>query len=201
MQLRIDTLSSRDASRIVIQEHYLHRRPPISYSFGGYRQDGVVVAVITFGVPPSRHLQQSACPSNPSKVIELNRVWIHDDQPKNTGSWILSRVLKLMPPYIIVSYADTLQNHDGTLYRAANWNYAGWTDMDRKTPRYDYVVEGKHSRDAFRQHNFTRVRRAPKIKYWTVTGNKREKRDLCRLCGWPSYNWNLLPPPTAPMPP
>lgn len=183
------------AAAIVVEHHYLHRRPPISFSLG--LMNGKVDGVVTFGVPPSRHLQMSACPSDPDLVLELNRVWISDELPRNTGSWFLARALKQLPPRIIVSYADTAQGHLGYLYRAANFRYAGWTDMDRKTPRFDYLPAdpNTHTRDAFRNGYVAKVRRKPKVKYWTTTGNRRERRELAALCGWPSLDWKELPPP------
>lgn len=106
----------------------------------------------------------------------------------------------MLPPLIIVSYADTAHGHAGYIYRALNFNYAGWTDMERKTPRFDYVVPGKHSREAFRGGvaQFTeRVRRKPKVRYWIVTGDRRQQKALRRMCAWPVMDWNQAPPPAA----
>jgi hypothetical protein len=185
------------ASELVERYHYLHRRPPISHAFGLWETLLNPVGVCTFGTPASRHLQISACPSDPGLVVELNRLWVDDDQPRNTESWFVSRCLKQLPPLIVVSYADTTQGHLGYIYRALNFKYAGWTDMERKTPRLDYVpLSGGHSREATRSGIAERVRRSPKVKYWTTTGNKRERAELARLCGWPSYSWVKIPPPT-----
>lgn len=194
--LRIEAVASRLAVPFVVREHYLHRKPPISYAFALYDGDAVV-GVLTFGIPASRHLQKSACPSDPDKVIELNRLWLNDELPPNTASWFVSRAMKLLPPRIVVSYADPVYGHAGYVYRAMNFFYAGWTDMERKTPRFDYVptVQGKHTREAFRSGYKAKVRRVPKVKYWTVTGNKAERRALQRACGWPRYDWNMKPPP------
>jgi len=182
---------------MVIDHHYLHRRASIVYAFGLW-QDDVVRGVVTFGIPAARHLQMSACPSNPDLVIELNRLWVHDDMPRNSETWFLARALAAMPPRIVVSYADTTRGHMGFVYRAANFDYAGWTDMERKTPRYDYLAPWKHTRDAFRGGlgaASEKRRRKPKVKYWTVTGNARERRDLRKICGWPSLSWKEMPPP------
>jgi len=140
-------------------------------------------------------MQKSICPENPSLCLELNRLWVRDDQPRNTASKFVSWALRQLPPLLIASYADTKQGHQGYVYRALNFNYAGWTDMDRKTPRFDYVVEGKHSRDAFRSGKYTRVRRQPKIKYWIATGSKTDKKRLSKLCGWLRLSWKTTPPP------
>jgi len=190
-------LDHRQAASLVVTYHYLHRRPPMQYAFGLVGAEGVV-GVLTLGIPASRHLQIGMCPTNPDIVIELNRLWVHDSMPRNSETWFIAHALRRVPPRIIVSYADTLRGHVGYVYRAANFHYAGWTDMERKTPRYDYIVPGKHTREAFRggaAQYVRRVRRAPKVKYWTVTGDRRQRRDLARLCRWPSLDWHAIPPP------
>lgn len=193
--MRVERVEKAAAQALIVEHHYLHRKTGISHAIG--LLDGVeLVGVVTFGCPPSRHLQMSACRSEPGLVIELNRLWVHDDKPRNTESWFLTRALKLLPPLIVVSYADTKFDHYGHVYRASNFFYAGWTDMERKTPRYDYIPwDGKHTRDAFRNGYAKRVRRQPKAKYWTVTGNRRERRHLLALASWPQLDWKALPTP------
>lgn len=184
----VERISSRLARGTVEREHYLHRKPPVSFAFGLY--DGeVLVGVVTFGSPPSRHLQKSICPSNPAAVLELNRLWVDDIMPRNTESWFVARAVALLPAAVLVSYADTAYGHEGFIYRALNWRYAGKTDADRKTPRFDYLVPGKHTRSAFRDgdgRDAVKVRRKPKHRYWSLSGNRRERRDLARLVAWPS---------------
>lgn len=195
--LEVLGLDHRTAAAIVIEHHYLHRRPPISYAYG-LLSGNRLVGVVTYGTPASRHLQKSACPTNPSKVIELNRLWVSDEQPRNTESWFVSRTLKDLPAHIVVSYADTKQQHYGYVYRALNFRYAGWTDMDRKTPRYDYIPHDptEHTRNAFRTGYASKVRRLPKVRYWTISGNKAERRALQKIAGWPTLDWSETPPPT-----
>lgn len=188
----VTPIPSGIASEIVMQNHYLHRAPQISQSYG-LIEGHEILGVITFGPPASRHLQVGVCTDRPDVVTELNRLWVDDCMPRNTETWFMSRALRLMPPRIVVSYADTAQGHDGTVYRAANFNYAGWTDMDRKTPRFDYVpVNGGHSRNATRKSGggvSGRVRRLPKYRYWTTTGNRSERKALDSSCQWPKLDW------------
>lgn len=184
------------ATRVVVAEHYLHRRPPISHAFGLFDSDRLVGAV-TYGTPASRHLQKSACPTDPGLVMELNRLWVDDAMPGNSESWFVSRSLRMLPPRIVVSYADPLHGHLGYIYRALNFRYAGWTDMERKTPRFDYIPHNPaaHTREAFRSGYSERRRRVPKVKYWITTGNATDRKRLTRLCGWPSLSWRDSPPP------
>jgi hypothetical protein len=153
--------------------------------------------VVTYGTPASRHLQMSACPSDPSLVIELNRLWLDDVLPTNSESWFVSRTLRMLPPRIVVSYADPLFGHYGYIYRALNFRYAGWTDMERKTPRYDYIPHDprQHTREAFRTGYAYKRRRVAKAKYWITTGDRLERRQLARICGWPSLSWRDQPVP------
>lgn len=195
--LRVHQVSSQVANIAVVRHHYLHRKTSISFAYGLYKGPKLM-GVVTFGTPPSRHLQMSACPSDPSKVLELNRLWVDDVLPHNTESWFVSRALKMLPPRIVVSYADPKFGHYGYIYRALNFHYAGWTDMERRTPRFDYIPidTAKHTRDAFRTGIAYKVRRVAKVKYWTVAGPTRtERRALERLCGWPMFDWKQLPPP------
>lgn len=194
--MNVVPIHSRIATDIVVEHHYLHRRPPISFAYG-LEVEGNIMGVVTFGTPPSRHLQVSASPSDPSLTIELNRLWVDDAMPRNTESSFLSRALRLLPPRIVVSYADLAQGHEGYVYRACSFRYAGWTDMERKTPRFDYVPAdpSAHSRNAFRKGYVERRRRVPKVRYWTTTGSRLERKYLARLCGWPSLDWRTMPPP------
>ncbi|QGJ88213.1 hypothetical protein PBI_STANNES_41 [Mycobacterium phage StAnnes] len=194
--LRVERIDSRTATKVVVERHYLHRKTSVSFAFGVF-QGPKLMGVVTFGTPPSRHLQKSACPSDPSLVIELNRLWTDDRLPPNSESWFVSRALRMLPPRIVVSYADPKAGHYGYIYRALNFNYAGWTDMDRKTPRYDYIPldPTQHTREAFRSGYAYKVRRVPKVKYWITTGNRAERKMMTRLCAWPSLSWLELPPP------
>jgi hypothetical protein len=189
--MRVVKVCQRLASLVVITHHYLHRKPPISYAFGLYVKESLK-GVCTFGVPPSRHAQISACRSDPAAVLELNRLWVSDEMPRNTESWFVSRCLSALPGHIVISYADTAHGHQGYVYRALSWHFAGLTDEDRKTPRFDYITHGKHSRSAFRTGSglhSERVRRLPKYRYWTVTGDRRQRRKLLLAATWPSRSW------------
>lgn len=192
----VDDLAPGIASGIVKVNHYLHRTPPISYSYG-LTWESTLRGVVTFGVPASRHLQVGACRTDPDLVIELNRLWVDDACPPNTESWFVSRALRRLPPRIVVSYADTAYGHFGFVYRALNFRYAGWTDMDRRTPRFDYVplAEGMHSREAMRSGWSGTQRRATKVRYWITTGGPADRRRLAALCDWPTLDWNTQPPP------
>jgi len=68
---------------------------------------------------------------NADKILELRRLAISDEAPKNFASWFLSRMIKrikLKFPQIekLISYQDT-SKHIGTIYKASNWIIDGYT--------------------------------------------------------------------------
>ena len=178
-----------------VKYHYLHRRAHVKYSYG-LTVGNVIQGIITFGYPASRHVQVSACSRNPGIVLELNRLWVADELPRNSETWFIARALALLPPRIIISYADTSYGHFGKVYQACNFHYAGWSCMERKTPKRDRLVSEKHYRHAKGGIETPMVTRSTKIKYWTVTGNRSDRRRLERLCDWPSLSWHEYPPPS-----
>lgn len=196
IQCVAEPIPTRLAAEVVVAEHYLHRRPTICYAFGIMR-GWDCLGVVTFGIPASRHVQISACASSPQSVIELNRLWVADSAPRNTESQFVASALRQLPPHVVISYADTSAGHVGYIYRALNFNYAGWTDMERKTPRFDRTpVNGTHPRSAYRiGHIGDRVERKPKVRYWTTTGNRAERKGLDRIATWPKMSWADTPPP------
>lgn len=78
--------------------------------------------------------------TNEKDVVELRRMVVLDDMPKNTGTFFLSKAIKMIKKStkfkIIVSYADPYHGHCGIIYQAANWSYWGETATDvlLKTP-------------------------------------------------------------------
>jgi hypothetical protein len=106
-QYTVGNISKTTANELVVRHHYLHRKPHNAYSFGLFGANGDVLGACIFGTPASRHLQQGMCPTDPGRVVELNRLWVHDSCPRNTESFFVARALHALPALLIVSYADT----------------------------------------------------------------------------------------------
>lgn len=131
-------ISPRDATELVIEHHYAHRQAPITWAWG-IEVAGRIQGVLTIGKPctwstkvgivgetePDLENPKARC----HDVFELNRLWAHDDLPRNTESrfigWCLRQVRALHPNIILVSYADGDQGHIGGVYKATNWLYLG----------------------------------------------------------------------------
>lgn len=181
----VQPISSTLARQTAIDQHYLHRAPNVSYGYGLYRGDALY-GICTFGTPSSVRITRSVCPEDIKCVIELNRLWIHDDCPRNMATWFVSRCLKNLPPKIVISYADTGvydetndRMHDGAVYRALSFSYAGTSKAS-----VDWRIPGKTRNVGKNVEGAVPVPIPPKNRYWTVTGNKRQRRYLQHICRW-----------------
>lgn len=117
----------------LLNKHYAKRIPSIIECFGLY-YNNVLNGVITFGMPPSSTLAESICGQKyAAHVIELNRLVINDNLPKNALSYFVSESIKnLKGDKIIVSFADANMNHNGYIYQACNFLYTGTSSNTTK---------------------------------------------------------------------
>jgi hypothetical protein len=65
-----------------------------------------------------------------SKVTELRRLCCIDDTPKNTESFFIGKMLRWLKKntnlQVVVSYSDLEHGHDGVIYKASNFKFAGF---------------------------------------------------------------------------
>jgi hypothetical protein len=66
-----------------------------------------------------------------SELIELKRLCCIDNTPKNTESFFIAHTLRWLKKNTeikkVISYADMTYSHEGTIYKASNFTYAGMT--------------------------------------------------------------------------
>lgn len=121
----------------ILNIHYAKRLPPISHCFGLFKGDSMV-GICSFSKPTGRHVSGHISHS-PESVLELNRLVLKNNL-KNEASMLVSRSLKMLPKKsIIVSFADSNQNHLGIVYQACNFKYYG-TTLPRKEFQSDMNV-------------------------------------------------------------
>jgi len=166
-------ISYDDTKPFILDIHYAKRMPSISYAYGLFKNNNLI-GIVSYGSPVSPALCKGiAGENNKSKVIELNRLVLKHNK-KNEASILIGASLKLLPkPKIIVSYADTQQNHLGVVYQATNFLFTGTTK-----PRTDMAgKDGKHSRHHLGDRT-KRVYRSAKHRYVYLHGSKMQKRKL-----------------------
>lgn len=108
-----------------INLHLHSRLPKIGASQGrafySAEHDGVIYAVAMWSNPVARLLPQL-------EWLELRRLAISDDSPKNTASrfiaWMVRDIRKRFPDVVrLISYQDC-EVHQGTIYKASGWHPA-----------------------------------------------------------------------------
>lgn len=122
----------------LLYKHYAKRIPSIEYSFGIYDTD-LLVGICTFGCPP-RVMNDGECIFKEYRVktLELNRLVINEGLKKNTLSFFVASCLKMLTkPCCVVSYADFTFGHNGYIYQATNWIYAGLNQIHERQIFYN----------------------------------------------------------------
>ena len=193
----IKEITYKEAMEVVVKEHYLHRKSPCSKAFGLFFHDQIK-GVVVYGTPSSSPLRRGiAGDKNILNVIELTRLWVSDDVPRNGESFLIGRTIPLCGKEIVVSYADTSEGHLGIVYQATNWFYTGLS-----AKRTNWVVEGidKHCQTIADKHTskelkelygdkFTLVERSRKHRYVYINAKGKWKRDLVNDLKYPILNY------------
>jgi hypothetical protein len=189
----VRSIPNEETKEWLLYKHYAKRLPPIEFAFGLFITD-FLKGVITYGTPPSSNLRESF--GDKFKLMELNRLCIDEGLEKNALSYFVSSSLKQLPaPLIIVSYADTAQNHHGYIYQATNWIYTGLsakrTDWKIKGMEHLHgatigdLSRGKEKRAEWMREkyggDFYLEDRSRKHRYFYFIGNKKEVQLLNEL--------------------
>lgn len=186
----IREVEKKTAQEVVKKMHYLHRKAPCSFAFGMYEKvSNELVGVVLYGKPASHWLCKGIAGDDEAKnVIELTRLWIKDDTPKNSESWFVGNTLKLVNYDIVVSFADKSVNHVGTIYQATNFLYTGLSDR-----HVEWTIEGEeatHCRHLFDKYGgvkkakeilgdkMIRGERPRKHRYIYLNCNKRRRKEI-----------------------
>lgn len=178
-QIRVSPISFMAAKSIVEREHYLHSMPGGSRNplgvFRGPRLWGVVI----LGAGPS-NAHRLVRDATMTDCTALTRLWLCDDLPHNSESYVLGVVIRYLKKYttlkFVVTYADPSVGHIGTIYQATNWLYTGLSqatamlDLGDGKPRHSRSVGhamGTHSKAHLESHGLDvrRVPQSPKHRY------------------------------------
>lgn len=196
---KIKPISYKLAMGLVVKNHYLHRKCPCSQAFGLFEEcnnstdlfsNERIVGCVVYGTPSSSSLRKGLCGIDESfNVLELTRLWIEDNTPKNTESYLIGNTIKLVNKEIIVSYAEIQQGHLGIVYQATNWIYTGLS-----AKRTNWTIEGvdKHCQTIADKYTAKEIRkkygdkfklvdRPRKHRYVYFNANNNRKKELMRL--------------------
>lgn len=183
-------IQTQDAEYLILNVHYAKRKPSISYAFGLFKASELV-GVVTYGTPASSTLLRGVCGDHWAQhVLELNRLVLVNNKP-HEASRLVGASLKLLPkPTIVVSYADTKQNHEGIVYQATNFLYTGLSSKfrdpmvrgfeHRHHAGYAKGLTHQQVKDKYGADNVYFIERSRKHRYIFLSGSKTQRREMLK---------------------
>ena len=199
-EYRVEQIEKQDTHWFMLNLHYAKRIPSISYSYGLIHNNDLV-GVVTYGTPPSSTLCRGICgDAYQQHVVELNRLVLKNNV-KNEASRLVGGSMKLLPtPKIVVSFADSAQDHYGYVYQATNFIYTGlsakFVDPQVKGlehqhhATYAHGLTNKEVIEKYGSENVYFIERSRKHRYIKFLGNKREIKTMMA-----SLKYDVLPYP------
>ncbi len=175
-------------STFVKEHHYSHghhRAPkPCIAAYEG----GRLIGVLMFCTPASEAVRAKVFgPEFKDRVIELHRLVMLDEAPKNSESALIGASLKLLmkthpEKRAVISFADPTEGHRGVIYQATNFVYTG-----KSAPATFYLdASGRlhHPRqcgvnirrDEAAKRGWTATKRLGKHRYIIMVGPPAERR-------------------------
>jgi len=184
MNFIVKKVTNKDIKDLVLNYHYAKRFPSVSYAYGLFNEAEELIGCVTYGMPASPRVSDGICGKEYSKdVLELNRLVLKYNR-KNEASYLIAKSLKLLPRNkIIISYADSSQNHVGFVYQATNFIYLGLSAI--RTDRI--FIDGskqKHGRHVISseinniKERTKLVPRPRKHRYLAILGDNKYKSKI-----------------------
>ncbi len=177
---KVQSIKTGECKEWFLKKHYAKSVPLIEYAFGLFDKNNILQGVCSYG-QPCRKIGQFV-------DLELNRLVVNENLPRNALSFFVSQTLKQLPKnLLIVSYSDIKHGHHGYIYQATNWAYTGKTEKDGHP---DIYIDGKlkHPRSLYSIHGTSSIpelnkiygnrmnikEKLPKHRYFYFTGKKMD---------------------------
>ena len=126
----------KDVREFIEEHHYSHNINGLrsNYCFGMFNRDGTLVGAMMYGHFAMAGVWKKYA-EHPEDVIELRRLVLIDDTPRNAESYFIGKTIRWLKKNTsiktIVSYADPNYGHAGVIYRATNFVHVGMTSPGR----------------------------------------------------------------------
>lgn len=198
MEYTIDLIDKNIAKGLIIKNHYSHKWTSCRYAIGLFDK-GKLIGVAVYGFPVGRQTVKSITPNlENNEVLELTRLWLEDDAPKNSESYFLGKTFdwlrKNTDIKVLISYSDPMQDHLGIIYQATNWLYQGNNTMLIKGYLHKINGEIMHARSVVALYgtvkeevikkidpNYERIEMKKKHRYLYILHKKDRKKIMTEL--------------------
>jgi hypothetical protein len=189
-----------DIARPYIATYHYSKSMPDStrFVYAGYLGDKLA-GIVVFGMGSNDKQYQYLIPDiKRGEYLELTRLWSPDTMPKNTESKLISQAIKLLPKEIklLISFADSGQNHTGYIYQALSWYFTGKTTVSKslidangvkRHSKSINMVRLRHpeytnssSDEIMKAYGWEYTKSYEKYRYCYLRGSKREKKVMLK---------------------
>lgn len=131
-RIKVEKTQVKVIRRAIVTGHYSGVMPDACQdAFAAWNHLGGLIGAVAYGPGGNNKTLTAIYPEATNKTgRELIRLWVHPNAPKNTASKIVSQSMRLLPKEVelIVTFADSGQNHLGIVYQALNFYYLGKTN-------------------------------------------------------------------------
>lgn len=191
----ISLIDKAIAKELIVANHYTHKWSSCRYALGLFLGDELH-GVAIYGFPVGRQVVKSISPQLENQdVLELTRLWLRDEAPKNSESFFIGQTFKWLKENtntkVLISYADPMADHLGIIYQATNWLYQGNNTMLVKGYLHRLNGEWMHPRSVVAKYGtvktaklleidpeYERKELKKKHRYIYILTDKREKRKI-----------------------
>ncbi len=162
--LVIANCDKRTLKAILAQNHYSGTCSSITVGYGVYWR-GQLKGGIVFSAGVGRFANAYCRICKPTEIVELTRLWLHDDLPKNGESRVIGLALRVLRKgrgrfRAALSYADEYAGHVGTIYQATNFRYMGTsTSASSKIRIGGLIVNSRSLNSRYGTHSVPRLRK------------------------------------------
>lgn len=170
----IQSINAKLAKPFVKVWHYSGTLPGCKEYYGLFHKD-TLIGVAAYGTPAMRN--QALC----YKVdLELRRLCLIDDTPKNAESRFIGLTLKDLRKKgytAVLSLADPEHGHTGIIYKASNFEFLG---EERGGGSRLLIIDGQeiHSRSAWAKYGTSGVKSLQKLLGVNRVSGRNKKRKL-----------------------
>lgn len=146
----VEPIEKNIAKDLIVKYHYSHKWTSCRYALGLFNEKKELRGVAVYGFPVGRLVVSSLLNDQDlignKEVLELTRLWLEEDEPKNAESWFLSKTFWWLQKNdkaikLLISYSDPMVGHVGGIYKATNWWYQG--NNIKKGKSYKHIVFGE----------------------------------------------------------
>lgn len=127
----LEIIPKAKADAVIIANHYSRKVYSGSMLHFGVFSNGILIGVLQYGAAMNPASGGSVVAGTTiDTFLELNRMWMHDDAPRNTESRAIAYSMKLIRKLRprtewVQSFADERCGGLGIVYQAANFDYYG----------------------------------------------------------------------------